>query len=398
MGKESSVYDELKDIFGGEDDIANNIDFDDDSSYNNKLRNEYKPGQRQKNQDSSKNYKSSGKNKGYDNKKDQQRKSKPPKGKYRPKSSKKNEFVSVLIPLYNEEESLPELALQLEGELNKLKNFNWEVVFIDDGSTDSSFSVIRRLHGRNSKFKAIRFRRNYGKSAALAVGFRDVRGEYVITMDADLQDDPAEIPNLISKLKEGYDLVSGWKKKRKDPITKTIPSKLFNFVTSLTSGVKLHDHNCGLKGYKKAVVKNLNPYGEMHRYLPALANWEGFRVTEIPVTHHARRYGKTKFGFTRFIKGYLDLLTVLFTTKFVKRPLHFFGTLGTIFAITGFGIDLYLTIQWFMGLTALSNRPLALLGIALIIVGVQFISLGLLGELIAKNFSKDTNYNIREKL
>ncbi|TAL69536.1 MAG: glycosyltransferase [Bacteroidetes bacterium] len=307
-------------------------------------------------------------------------------------------FISVVVPLLNEEESLPELALQLENELKRASHNRYEVIFVDDGSTDDSYSVIRSINQRNRRFRAIRFRRNYGKSAALSAGFNASQGMIIVTMDADLQDDPAEIPNLIKKIKEGYDLVSGWKKKRRDPITKTIPSKFFNFITSITSGIRLHDFNCGLKAYKRAVVKNLQVYGEMHRYLPALAHWQGFKVTEIPVTHHARRYGKTKFGFTRFIKGFLDLLTVLFTTRYFKRPLHFFGTIGTIIGLTGFGIDLWLTIEWFMKKTALSNRPLALLGVALIIVGVQLVSMGLLGEMITKNSLEKSNYQISERL
>jgi glycosyltransferase involved in cell wall biosynthesis len=307
-------------------------------------------------------------------------------------------LVSVVIPLYNEEESLPELALQLENVLKSAAHNRYEVILIDDGSTDDSFSVIRRINQRNRRFRAVRFRRNYGKSAALSVGFSMAQGMVVITMDADLQDDAAEIPNLMAKLREGYDLVTGWKKKRHDPISKIIPSKFFNFVTSMTSGIKLHDFNCGLKAYKRNVVKSLQVYGEMHRYLPALAHWQGFKVTEIPVTHYARRYGKSKFGLSRFIKGFLDLLTVLFTTRFVKRPLHFFGTVGALFVLTGFVVDMWLTVEWFMKKTALSNRPLALLGVALIIVGVQLISMGLLGEMIAKNSYEKANYQIAERL
>ena len=307
-------------------------------------------------------------------------------------------FISVVVPLLNEEESLPELALQLENELKRASHNRYEVIFVDDGSTDDSYNVIKSINQRNRRFKAIRFRRNYGKSAALSAGFYASQGMIIVTMDADLQDDPAEIPNLVKKIKEGYDLVSGWKKKRHDPITKTIPSRFFNFITSLASGIRLHDFNCGLKAYKRAVVRNLQVYGEMHRYLPALAHWQGFKVTEIPVTHHARRYGKTKFGFTRFIKGFLDLLTVLFTTRYFKRPLHFFGTIGTLVGLTGFGIDLWLTIEWFMKKTTLSNRPLALLGVALIIVGVQLVSMGLLGEMITKNSLEKTNYQISERL
>jgi glycosyltransferase involved in cell wall biosynthesis len=308
--------------------------------------------------------------------------------------------ISVVIPLFNEEESLPELSRRLESELQALTNGNYEVLFIDDGSTDNSFEVIKSINEKNHKFKCIRFRRNYGKSAALSVGFQKVRGIYVITMDADLQDDPAEISNLISKLKEGYDLVSGWKKIRYDPISKTLPSKFFNYVTSLTSGIRLHDFNCGLKGYRKEVVKSLHVYGEMHRYLPALAHWMGFKVTEIVVQHHPRKFGKSKFGMSRFVKGFLDLLTVLLTTKYFKRPLHFFGTTGSLLTFTGLVMNIYLTIEWFLGKTYLSNRPLALFGIALIIVGVQFISMGLIGEMITKIIieKNKNNYGIKEVL
>lgn len=339
-----------------------------------------------------------------------QRKDKPQKDKYPRKSQynyrrqqpdfdkKSDSIISVVIPLYNEEESLPELALQLEGELKKVAKDRWEVIFIDDGSTDHSFSVLKQINDRNKKFRAIRLRRNYGKSAALSVGFAEAKGVIIVTMDADLQDDPAEIQNLLAKIKDGYDLVSGWKKKRKDPITKTIPSKFFNFVTSLASGIKLHDFNCGLKAYRREVVKNLQVYGEMHRYLPALAHLDGFKVTEVQVVHHPRRYGKSKFGFSRFAKGFLDLLTVMFTTRYLKRPMHFFGTFGILFAIIGLVIDGWLTVEWFLGKTALSNRPLAILGVALIIVGVQFVSLGLIGEMMAKNSNKDVIYGIKERL
>lgn len=310
---------------------------------------------------------------------------------------KDQSILSVVVPLYNEEESVAELSLQLEEELTKLAKDRYEVIFVDDGSTDGSFSVLKQINERNPKFKAIRFRRNFGKSAALSAGFAETRGVIVITMDADMQDDPSEISRLVSKIKDGYDLVSGWKKKRQDPITKTVPSKFFNFVTSLMSGIKLHDFNCGIKAYRREVVKSIHIYGEMHRYIPVLASWEGFKVTEVPVTHHPRKYGKTKFGMRRFINGFLDLLSVMFTTRFLKKPLHFFGTIGCVLALIGLVTDVWLTVDWFLGKTALSNRPLALLGVALIIVGVQFLSMGLLGELIAKNTHK-INYSIKERL
>lgn len=309
-----------------------------------------------------------------------------------------NPSISVVIPLLNEEESLKELSKKLEIHLTNLFKDSWEVLFIDDGSTDSSFSIIREINKQNRKFRSVRFRRNYGKSAALSVGFGKARGSVIVTMDADLQDDPAEIKNLVDKLREGYDLVSGWKKKRYDPISKTLPSKLFNWATSIASGVRLHDFNCGLKAYRRECAKSLNVYGEMHRYLPALAFRDGFKVTEIPVQHHPRKFGKSKFGASRFLKGFLDLITVVFVTRFLKKPLHLFGTLGFLFALTGFTIDLVLSIQWALGMIHLSDKPLVLFGVALIIVGVQLISMGLLGEMIVKNNRENESYSIRETI
>lgn len=316
----------------------------------------------------------------------------------RPRAVRSQGSVSVVIPLLNEVESLGELSRRLEEVLQRFAPNNWDVLFIDDGSTDGSYDEIQRIHTRNQRFTAIRFRRNYGKSAALAVGFAHVEGDIVITMDADLQDDPNEIPALITKLEEGYDLVSGWKRKRYDPWHKTMPSKLFNVVTSMMSGIKLHDFNCGLKAYRRDVVKTVQVYGEMHRYIPALAHWDGFRVTEIPVQHHERKFGVSKFGMSRFLKGFLDLLTVMFTTRYVKRPLHFFGAVGTLFALIGFITDTWLVVEWFLGRTSLSNRPLALFGVAMIIVGVQLISIGLIGELIVKQNLEHERYSIQERL
>ena len=312
--------------------------------------------------------------------------------------SQNSASVSVVIPLLNEEGSLPELAERLEDVLKRVSPNTWEVIFIDDGSTDDSFAVLSRIHTQNKRFKVVRFRRNYGKSAALAVGFNDAVGDIVVTMDADLQDDPNEIPSLVEKISQGFDLVSGWKRKRYDPWHKTLPSKLFNNVTSLMSGVRLHDFNCGLKAYRKEVVKTIQVYGEMHRYIPALAYWEGYNVTEMVVQHHPRKHGVSKFGMSRFLKGFLDLLTVMFTTRYVKRPLHFFGTVGALIALIGFATDVWLAVEWFLGLTSLSNRPLALFGVAMIIVGVQLISIGLIGELIVKNTVQQERYSIRERL
>ncbi len=303
--------------------------------------------------------------------------------------------ISVVIPLYNEEESLKELHQQLRSTLGRM-NIRYELVFIDDGSTDRSIQVLRDLRRNDKHIRIYRFRRNYGKSAALSVGFEKAQGNIVITMDADLQDDPAEIPALKRKLEEGYDLVSGWKKVRHDPITKTVPSRFFNFITSLMTGVRLHDINCGLKAYRKDVVKSVNVYGELHRYVPVLAHWEGFKVGELVVHHRARKFGKTKFGVGRFLKGFLDLLTVLFTTRYFRRPLHFFGPLGITAILAGVVIDAVLVVEWFQGITALTNRPLFLVGIMLIIVGIQFFSIGLLGEMISKSRRIEEEYSIKE--
>jgi len=303
--------------------------------------------------------------------------------------------ISVVVPLFNEEESLVELSIELKKVLNTMR-VRYEVIFVDDGSTDKSLQVLKEIHRSNYRMKFISFRRNYGKSAALSVGFQHAVGDIVITMDADLQDDPNEIPNLVKQIKAGYDLVSGWKKKRYDPITKTIPSRFFNFVTRIFTPVKIHDFNCGLKAYRKKVIKDIKIYGELHRYIPVLAGLLGYSVGEIVVQHHARKYGKTKFGTSRFVKGFLDLLTVLFTTRYFKRPLHLFGTAGLLFFILGFGINVYLTILKWLGETNVSNRPLLFLGILLIMVGIQFISTGLLGEMITKAQHSQEEYSIKE--
>jgi len=306
-------------------------------------------------------------------------------------------FLSVIVPLYNEEESLPELLGNIKNALKELRK-PYEVIFIDDGSTDGSFGVLKTLHRENKSVKVVRFRRNFGKSAALSVGFAEARGTFVATMDADLQDDPAEIPGLIEAMGDSYDLVSGWKRKRFDPVSKTIPSRFFNFVTAKMTGIPLHDFNCGLKAYRKEVVKEINVYGELHRYIPALAHWAGYRVGEKVVQHHPRKYGHTKFGLSRFFKGFLDLLTVLFNTRYVKRPLHLFGVWGIISFLIGGIIDVYLSIEWLRGETALSNRPLFMVGFFLVIIGVQFISIGLLGEMITRQEHSERTYSVRETL
>ncbi|HAL55705.1 MAG TPA: glycosyltransferase [Bacteroidetes bacterium] len=306
-------------------------------------------------------------------------------------------FLSIVVPLLNEEESLPELYQQILGVMKKIGK-TFEVIFVDDGSTDGSFPVLRNLRESDPRVKVVRFRRNFGKSAALSVGFQEARGTLIVTMDADLQDDPAEIPGLIEPLQNGYDMISGWKRKRHDPLSKTIPSRFFNFVTAKMTGIPIHDFNCGLKAYRSEVVKEIGVYGELHRYIPALAHWAGYRVGEKVVQHHPRKHGRTKFGLSRFFKGFLDLLTVLFTTRYIRRPLHLFGLWGIVSFIVGVALDGYLSIEWILGRTSLSNRPLFLVGFLFIIIGIQFVSIGLLGEMITRQERNEQAYSIREIL
>ena len=314
----------------------------------------------------------------------------------RSKTAKRNtQLISIVIPLYNEVESLPELYQQIINVVRENK-YNYEIIFVDDGSDDGSLDVIKKIRKGDKNVKFISFRRNYGKSAALAVGFEHAKGDIIITMDADLQDDPREIPNLLKKLNEGFDLVSGWKKKRYDPISKTIPSRIFNFVVSTLTGIKIHDFNCGLKAYRKEVTQDIKVYGELHRYLPVLAHWAGYKIGEVVVQHHPRKYGKTKFGASRFIKGFLDLLTVMFTTRYFKRPLHLFGSVGIFIFALGFGITFYLSLLKLIENITLSNRPLFILGVMLTIVGIQFISIGLLGEMITRAYQHLETYSIKE--
>lgn len=304
--------------------------------------------------------------------------------------------ISVIVPLYNEEESLRPLYNEIRKTVKTIAG-DYELIFVDDGSTDRSLNTIKDLARLDNKIRYFSFRTNYGKSAALQVAFKHSTGDAVITMDADLQDDPAEIPSLLEKLDEGYDLVSGWKKKRYDPFVKKISSRFFNFVTRVFSKVKIHDFNCGLKAYRKAVVHHINVYGELHRYIPVLAGWSGFSVSEIVVKHHPRRYGKTKFGLSRFFKGFIDLITVLFTVRYIKRPMHLFGFVGLLTAIVGVAIGLWLTYEKFVYGIGINNRPIFFLGILLIIVGVQFFAIGLLGELMVHNLQNDKEYLIKEK-
>jgi glycosyltransferase involved in cell wall biosynthesis len=302
----------------------------------------------------------------------------------------------MVIPLFNEEESLRELYEAIRRVLDRMKK-SYEIIFVDDGSTDGSYRVLQELHARDQHVKVIRFRRNFGKSAALSVGFHKARGRFVVTMDADLQDDPEEIPALLETMGDEYDLISGWKKRRFDPISKTISSRFFNMVTGLMTGIRIHDFNCGLKAYRREVVQDITVYGELHRYIPVLAHWAGYRVGEKVVRHHPRKYGRTKFGVSRFFKGFLDLLTVLFTTRYIRRPLHLFGVWGIISFAIGLAIDVYLSVEWILGRTSLSNRPLFMVGFLLIIIGIQFISIGLLGEMITRQQRTD-DYSIREEL
>jgi len=303
---------------------------------------------------------------------------------------------SVVIPLYNEEQSLEELHRRLTDTLATLTD-RFEIIFVDDGSIDNSFAVIKNLHQRDSRVKAIRFRRNFGKSTALSAGFKKAKGKVIFTLDADLQDLPEEIPSLLHKLEQGYDLVSGWKKKRKDSLIRKIASRLFNRVTSFFTGVKLHDFNCGLKCYRRELVDELLLYGELHRYIPAIANWKGFRVGEVKVGHHPRMHGVSKFGSERYLRGLFDLLTVIMLTKYPEKPLHFFGLLGTILSLSGLAINIYMAILRISG-KWISNRPLLLLGILLLILGVQFIFFGLMGELIVFSSQREKSYTLREQL
>jgi len=289
--------------------------------------------------------------------------------------------VSVVIPAYDEADSVAALAGELKGVLES-GGGSWEILFVDDGSRDGTAEAIAALAAADPRIKGISFRRNFGKSAALATGFRAARGRLVVTMDADLQDDPAELPRLIAKLDEGFDLVSGWKQNRQDPISKTLPSRLFNAVTSRVAGVKLHDFNCGFKVYRREVTLAIDVYGEFHRFMPALAHWAGFRVAEAPVHHRPRRFGRSKFGAARFVNGFLDLLSAAFISTSALKPLHVFGRIGLMFFGAGFLIGLFFVVQWLFG-EPMRVRPLMLLGVGLVVLGIQFALMGLLGEMIA---------------
>ena len=298
-------------------------------------------------------------------------------------------LISLVIPVFNEEESLVELYNQIRDTLEPSKH-DFEILFIDDGSSDRSLSIAEELGDGDPRVRSIGFQRNHGKAAALNVGFKACEGDYVITMDADLQDDPAEVLDLIAVLDSGWDMVSGWKKVRHDPISKRWPSKLYNFTVAKVSGIPIHDFNCGLKAYKRVVVKNIEVYGELHRYIPLLAKQKGFSCTEKVVQHRARKYGYSKYGLWRFFSGFFDLITVVFTSKFKEKPMHLFGMLGIFSFITGILIDSYvLYLKFGLGASFQKHMALLLSGILLIIVGVQFISIGLLGEMITQGRSHD---------
>lgn len=313
--------------------------------------------------------------------------------------------ISVVVPLYNEEESLPELSAWIKKVMNE-NNFSYEIVMVDDGSKDNSWQVVEELQAQNSNIKGIKFRRNYGKSAALFSGFDAVKGDVVITMDADLQDSPDEIPELFRMIKEdGFDLVSGWKKKRFDPVfSKNIPSKFYNWTVRRMTGIKLHDMNCGLKAYRKNVIKSIEVYGEMHRYIPVLAKWAGYKnIGEKVVVHSERKYGITKFGWERFIRGPLDLLSVTFISRFVKSPMHFFGILGIFMIIVGLAAAIWLGIQKIIEIrngiigNLITNSPYFYIALTSMIIGAQFFLGGFLGELISRSSSDRNTYKIEKK-
>jgi glycosyltransferase involved in cell wall biosynthesis len=291
--------------------------------------------------------------------------------------------ISVVVPVHDEERSVVLLYDELRSALEPL-HAPWEVIFVDDGSTDGTFSALTRLHNSEQNVRVVRLRRNFGKAAALVAGFDQAHGETVVTIDGDLQDDPAEIPRLLAKLEEGFDLVTGWKTHRRDPISRRLLSRIFNRVTSAFSGVRLHDMNCGLKAYRREVVHGLRLYGELHRFIPVLAHYRGFRIAELPVNHRPREHGRSRYGVERYLRGFLDLLTVSFIGRYRHRPLHLFGGLGLLLGAIGSAILVYLTVVKALG-HAIGQRPLLMLGVLLVVIGMQFFSLGLISEMITSH-------------
>lgn len=306
--------------------------------------------------------------------------------------------LSVVVPLLNEEQSIARLARKAEEAL--AVSYSFELIFVDDGSTDNSWQEIEKLAENYTWVRGVRFLRNYGKSTALQAGFDRSSGKFVATMDADLQDDPFEIPEMIDMLKQqGYDLVSGWKKERHDPISKTIPSRFFNKITSWVTGIDLNDFNSGIKVYRREVINSIHLYGELHRYIPLLAKWEGYdKIGEKVVKHHSRKFGKTKFGISRFMHGFLDLLTLVFVNNYLQRPMHFFGTIGFLLLVIGGLINSYLAIEKLFYGAVLGDRPLLLLGVMLMVLGAQIFSIGFLGELFFRNRNDHKKPNIKETI
>jgi dolichol-phosphate mannosyltransferase len=292
-------------------------------------------------------------------------------------------MISVVVPVHDEERSVALLYDELQAALDPLGE-PWEAVFVDDGSTDGTFAALTRLHAHTDNTRVVRLRRNFGKAAALSAGFAQAQGETVVTIDGDLQDDPSEIPRLLAKLDEGFDLVSGWKTKRRDPLRRRILSRIFNAVSGRVSGLKLHDMNCGLKAYRAEVLDGMRIYGELHRFLPVLAHYRGYRVAELPVNHRPRQHGRSRYGLERYVRGFLDLLTVSFMGRYRHRPLHLFGGLGLVLGFLGTALLGYLTVLKAMG-EAIGHRPLLTLGVLLVVVGLQFFSLGLISELITSH-------------
>jgi glycosyltransferase involved in cell wall biosynthesis len=304
--------------------------------------------------------------------------------------------ISVVVPVHDEERSVTLLYDELQSALEPLHE-PWEVIFVDDGSTDGTFSALTRLHSSEQNVRVVRLRRNFGKAAALVAGFDQAHGETVVTIDGDLQDDPAEIPRLLAKLDEGFDLVTGWKTHRRDPISRRLLSRIFNRVTSAFSGVRLHDMNCGLKAYRKEVVHGLRLYGELHRFIPVLAHYRGFRIAELPVNHRPREHGRSRYGVERYLRGFLDLLTVSFIGRYRHRPLHLFGGLGLLLGAIGSAILIYLTVVKALG-HAIGQRPLLLLGVLLVVIGMQFFSLGLISEMITSHHEERVQERDRAEL
>jgi glycosyltransferase involved in cell wall biosynthesis len=303
--------------------------------------------------------------------------------------------ISIVVPVHDEEATLGFLYEELRAALEPIEQ-PWEAIFVDDGSTDGSFAALTRLHSEHENVRVVRLRRNFGKAAALSAGFEQARGDVVVTIDADLQDDAAEIPRLLAKLDEGFDLVSGWKAQRRDPWTRRILSRLFNAAAARISGVRLHDVNCGLKAYRAEVVHGLRIYGELHRFVPVLAHHQGYRVAELPVNHRPRRHGRSNYGLERYLRGFLDLLTVSFMGRYRHRPLHLFGGLGLLLGAAGFAVLVYLTVLKVEG-HAIGHRPLLTLGVLLVVVGLQFFSLGLISELITSQHEERVGERERER-